>query len=213
MPAAPQILHGIPPRLVGPAAALYWRHFGREILPLPLGARRGVALMRRAMQPGHGLAACCDGRLVGIAGLRDASGGLLSAEPQDFAAVWGPAGGRLCRRLAALNRGGPETCDMLLDGLAVRPAWRRRGVARALVAAAAGQARRMGHPGLRVEVAAGNDAGLAAWLALGFQPLGRQRSGWPWAAPAHVLRLPLEEGTQTGEIQANAAGVGGLRAD
>ena len=32
-------------------------------------------------------------------------------------------------------------------------------------------------------------AGLAAWRALGFQPLPRQRLGWPWSPPAHVLRL------------------------
>ncbi|WP_258869600.1 GNAT family N-acetyltransferase [Paracoccus thiocyanatus] len=65
------------------------------------------------------------------------------------------------------------------------------GIAQALVRSAAAHARRRGHPALRAEVEAGNRDALAAWQAMGFLPQARQRLGWPWSAPAHVLRLML----------------------
>ncbi|MEF9602570.1 GNAT family N-acetyltransferase, partial [Paracoccus sp. PXZ] len=81
MPAAqtpPRIQRGIPPDLRNAAAALYWRHFGAQILPWPATARQGVALIRAAMRPERALVALApSGRLVGIAGLREAGGGFL----------------------------------------------------------------------------------------------------------------------------------------
>ncbi|WP_287885395.1 MULTISPECIES: GNAT family N-acetyltransferase [Paracoccus] len=188
----PRIQRGIPPRLHDAAAALYWRHFGTQILPWPATARQGVALVRAAMRPEQALVALApSGRLVGMAGLRDAGGGFLAPHAKGFVAVWGPARGRLRHLATGLYRPGAETADLVLDGIAVRLQWRRQGIARALIGAAAAHARRLGHPALRAEVEAGNHGGLAAWQAMGFQPLARQRLGWPWSAPAHVLRLAL----------------------
>jgi len=174
----PRILRGIPPELQGAAAALYWRHFGAQVLPLPVAARQGVALAP-------------SGRLVGIVGLRGAGGGFLDPSAEGFVAVWGPARGRLRHLAAGLYRPGAATADLVLDGIAVLPQWRRQGIARALIRCAAAHASALGHPALRAEVQAGNRDGLAAWQAMGFCPLARQRLGWPWSAPAHVLRLPL----------------------
>lgn len=187
-----RVLHGIPAALGIAAAALYWRHFGAQILPFPAGHRHGIALMRAAMRPDHALVALSPrGRLVGIIGLRDARGGLFATGAQPFQTVWGPAGGQLRHMATRLYRAGPQTADLVLDGIAIRPEWRRLGIARLLVQAAARRARQHGHLALRAEVAAGNRGGLAAWQALGFAPLPRQRLGWPWTAPSHVLRLPI----------------------
>lgn len=189
-PLRPEIRLGIPDGLQPAAAALYWRHFGTQILPLPVPQRHGIALVRAAMRPGQALVALSPGgELLGLAGLRDANGGFLDPAPGGFVAVWGPAGGRLRHLSTRLYRAGGATADLVLDGLAVAPQWRRQGIARALVQAALDQARARGHTALRVEVEARNHAGLAAWRALGFQPLPRQRLGWPWSPPAHVLRL------------------------
>lgn len=186
------IQKGVPPGLRRAAAALYWRHFGRQILPVPVPARQGIALMRAAMQPDRALVAVsAQGGLLGLVGLRDAGGGFLDPAPGHFIAVWGRAGGRLRHLSTALYRPGRGTADLVLDGLVTHPRQRRQGVARALVQAAMAEARAQHRDGLRVEVEARNHTALAAWRALGFQPLPRQRLGWPWAAPAHVLRLPL----------------------
>lgn len=188
----PRILHGIPPQLLDAAAVLYWRHFRAQILPLPTDPRRGVALIRAVMRPGQALVALSPaGGLAGIVGLRDSSGGFLQPEVQGFTRIWGPRGGRARHLLTRLYRPGQDTADLVLDGLCVHPAWRRHGLARALVAAAAGHARSRGHAALRAEVEPGNHDALAAWRAMGFQPLARQRLGWPWTAPAEVLRLAL----------------------
>ncbi len=187
-----RILHGLPAHLHTAAAALYWRHFGTQLLPLPARHRRGMALVRAVLRPDHALVALSpQGQLVGIAGLRDARGGLLASDPKSFRAVWGNARGQLCHLGTRLYRAGPQTEDMVIDGIAIRPDWRRRGIARALIAAAADQARAAGHGALRAEVAADNREALAAWRAMGFQRQARHRMGWPWSRPAHVLRLTL----------------------
>ena len=187
-----RILHGLPAHLHTAAAALYWRHFGAQLLPLPARHRRGMALVRAVLRPDHALVALSpQGKLVGIAGLRDAQGGFLATDPQGFRHVWGNARGRLWHLSTGLYRAGPQTEDMVIDGIAIRPDWRRQGIARALVAAAAAHARACGHAALRAEVAADNREALAAWRAMGFQRQSRQRLGWPWSRPAHVLRLIL----------------------
>lgn len=193
-PGPIRIRHGIPPRLALAAAALYWRHFGRQILPFPTAHRQGVALLRAAMRPEHALLALSPrGGLIGIMGLRDAQGGLLNPDAGSFQAIWGRGTEARLRHLTTrLYRAGPQTADLVLDGIAIRPEWRRRGVARLLVQAASERARSQGRHALRAEVAADNRGGLAAWQAMGFAPLRRERLGWPWAAPSHVLRLPLQ---------------------
>ncbi|MDS9467096.1 GNAT family N-acetyltransferase [Paracoccus sp. MBLB3053] len=179
--------------LGGAAARLYWRSFGPALQPLPTATREGVALVAMTMNRERALIALDrNGALVGIAGLRGARGGILSPSAADFLATFGRYRGRLRHAASWLHRAGPETYDLILDGVAVRRHWRGRGVARALVAAAMEEARRLGHPALLVEVEARNLDALAAWQAMGFQSAGRQRLGWPWRARAHVLRKPLQ---------------------
>ncbi|MTH34735.1 GNAT family N-acetyltransferase [Paracoccus limosus] len=184
------IRKGVPPALAGAAARLYWRSFGADLCPCALDPRRGAALVRALMQPDRALIAIgASGGVLGIAGLRGSRGGFLELSPGACRQVLGPWWGRLALAMANLHRGG-ETADLVLDGVAVRRGWQRQGIARALADAAGAEALRLGYPGLRAEVAAQNVTALAAWQALGFQPQGRQRLGWVWAAPAWVLRRP-----------------------
>lgn len=186
------IRKGVPPDLRGAAARLYWRHFGPALQPLPTPARQGIALVRSAMNHERALIAVTRrGTLVGIAGLRGAEGGFLTPSVTHFHHAFGALGGSLRHLSGLLHQSGAETADLILDGVAVRPEWRRRGIGRALVEAASHHARHLGHPALMVEVEARNRDGLAAWRALAFQPAGRQRLGWPWRAQAHILRRPV----------------------
>ena len=78
--------------------------------------------------------------------------------------------------------------------LAVSPAWRRRGIGRALVTAAAAHAGASGAARLFLEVAEDNAPALALYAALGFTPVGRRRSYYArhdGAADAIVMALPL----------------------
>lgn len=57
-----------------------------------------------------------------------------------------------------------------VDQLGVRPAWRRRGVARALLHAVAAEAERAGVAQLQLSTWSFNAGALEAWRHLGFEP-------------------------------------------
>lgn len=172
------------------AAALYWRAFGADILPFaPQG---GARLVASGVDPRMVLAARLGGKLVGIAGLRDAHGGFLDLPCTDFRAAFGPFG-QVLRILTRLYRAGPVSPDMILDGLVVDPAFRACGIGRALVRAALTEAGARGYPGLRAEVAAGNAPALNLYHALGFGEIGRARIGWPWSLSpaARIMQMAV----------------------
>ncbi|MFL1461646.1 GNAT family N-acetyltransferase [Roseococcus sp. DSY-14] len=75
--------------------------------------------------------------------------------------------------------------------LAVRPAARRRGVARRLLGSAAAAARSLGAAALFLEVAADNAPALALYGQAGFAPVGLRRNYYGPGRDARVLRLSL----------------------
>jgi ribosomal-protein-alanine N-acetyltransferase len=128
------------------------------------------------------------------------AGGIGSAGPAwdeaAFAALLAQPG----RRALVASEGG-EPVGLLLLGLAadeaeilalaVLPAARRRGIGRALVAAACSRAAARGAQRLLLEVAEGNAAARALYGALGFVPVGRRRGYYPGGGDALVLARPL----------------------
>lgn len=169
-------------------AALWWRGMGRAVLPMA-PARGGIGWARTAIHPQAALVARSPaGRVIGLAGLRDVSGGLIDARTALTPAL-GRCRGSVARLGLILWRAGPATEDLVLDGLVVHPRARRHGVARALIRACLAEAVARGRPGLRVEVLAANRAALALYRAEGFAPIARHRPGHGRAAL--ILRLPI----------------------
>ena len=159
-----QITSPIPDRLLDDAARLWWAAFAPPF--------SGTPPLARAC---HGIAAIgADGRLAGVAGLRDGQGGFLADSP------W------LAR---AFYRAAPPTADLVIDGIVVDGP--RRGVGRALLDRAAQAARQAGHPGLRAEVEVRNTAALAFYAATGFVQVAQGRYGWPWSGLVAVLHRPV----------------------
>ncbi len=91
----------------------------------------------------------------------------------------------LCRRVV-------DECELL--ALGVLPARRRRGIARALIAAALAALARDGVRALFLEVAEDNGAGRALYAAAGFSGVGRRADYYRrvGAAPAAALVLRKE---------------------
>lgn len=94
-----------------------------------------------------------------------------------------PRGAMLLARVAA------DEAEILT--LAVMPAARRRGLARALLAAAAAEAAGRGAAALFLEVAAGNLPARALYGAAGFTQVGLRPRYYPGGADALVLRRAL----------------------
>ena len=67
-----------------------------------------------------------------------------------------------------------DESDMM--NLAVDPAFRRRGIARALVLALIEQLRKMGSRQLTLEVRASNESAQALYAQLGFESVGRRKN-------------------------------------
>lgn len=187
-----RIVTGIPEVQLTEAARLYWRGFARQILPVWVPPLWGEALIRHAAHPDRALAALGpDGALIGMAGLRDSSGGFTQASTTAYRAAFGICGTPLRTLSEALYRIGPDSPDMLIDGLVVAKPWRRQGIAAALIRKAVDQAARNGYPGLRVEFSADNSGAESLYHALGFQPVTQARMGWPWNRPTMIMRLPV----------------------
>lgn len=75
--------------------------------------------------------------------------------------------------------------------VAVRPAARRHGLARALVERAAAQAAALGAAAMFLEVAEANAPALGLYAALGFAPRGRRRNYYGAGRDALLLARPL----------------------
>ena len=94
-----------------------------------------------------------------------------------------PAGGMILARVAA------DEAEVLT--LAVDPAVRRRGLARALLGQALATARQRGADAMFLEVASGNGPGRSLYAAAGFVTIGCRRGYYPDGSDALVLRRPL----------------------
>ena len=146
----------------------------RRLAPLPLAAAD--------------LAAAIHARSVDASWSAETIGGLL-AQPGVFGVLAladdAPQGFVLCRAVA-------DEAEVLT--LAVLPAARRRGHARALLATAMAQASAAGAARLLLEVAADNDPALALYRSLGFAPVGRRKGYYTHAAgvPADAVVMALD---------------------
>ncbi len=94
------------------------------------------------------------------------------------------AGGMVLARVAG------ESAEVLT--LAVMPPARRRGCARALLAAALAEAARRGAGAMFLEVGTANHAARALYAEAGFVPVGQRRRYYPDGSDAMVLRATLD---------------------
>ncbi len=186
-----QIRCGVPIAMRAPAAELFWLAFAPQLRPLG-SVRAGQAWLRKSLRCPRVVAVTgADGALLGVAGMRDADGGVLHAGAGPMRRVWGARGGRARMRLMRFWRAGPATPALVIDGLAVAPSMRGRGVGGLLVAALAAEARAQGRSALQVEVAASNRHALGFYRRAGFFVVKTPPVGWLWAARGVVMQRPV----------------------
>ena len=143
---------------------------------------RATAAEAEAMAHAHAGAFAASWREEDFEDLLDGEGifGFLASEDE------APLGVILCRIAAG---------EMEVLTLGVRPEARRKGVAKALMAAALGVARQAGVESCFLEVAVDNDGAGALYAALGFRRAGIRRGYYDRGAEglvdALVMRLDL----------------------
>lgn len=117
--------------------------------------------------------------------LADPNARSIVANVAGAGAPQGPVGYLLAHRIV-------DELHVLL--LAVEPAWRRRGIASALVGQALAEARRAGLRAALLEVRAGNEAACALYRGFGFREVGRRRRYYEDGEDAVLLTLTLDAG-------------------
>jgi ribosomal protein S18 acetylase RimI-like enzyme len=178
-------------------AALYWEAFGDK-LGRALGPRdRALRFIAAVLSPDHAFCAWDeDGALLGVAGFKTHEGALVGGGFADMAAVYGRLGALWRLGLLALLSRDTENVRFLMDGLAVVPGARGRGVGTALLAAIAEEARARGFREVRLDVVEENPRARALYERLGYRAVARHSTGLLRpvfrfrAATTMVLRLP-----------------------
>lgn len=164
------VVSGFPEALRSQAAALYFEAFAGKIGGVLGRDGRGERFVASVMDPGFALSAVSgDGsQLLGFAGFKTVKGSLVGGELTDLAAVYGWFGA-LWRALAIspLERQ-PTEGQLLMDGIAVAPWARGRGVGAALLDAVCQEARRRGLGAVRLDVIDTNPRAMALYLRKGF---------------------------------------------
>jgi ribosomal protein S18 acetylase RimI-like enzyme len=161
------------------AAALYLTAFGGKIGPVLGCGTRARAFLADSINPAQALAAVSrDGRsLLGVAGMRDASGAFMGGGLAELSRHYGMLGG-LARGLAlsVLERdAAPGILQM--DGICVAEDARGQGVGSALLRAMAAEARSRGAAELRLEVVDTNPRAAALYARNGFREVKRTDVG------------------------------------
>jgi ribosomal protein S18 acetylase RimI-like enzyme len=161
------------------AAALYLEAFGAKIGPVLGRGDRARAFLADCIDPGQAVvAASRDGRtLLGVAGLRDASGAFMGGGMAELMRHYGAVGGPIRGLILSVLERGAAPGILQMDGICVASAARGQGVGSALLHAAAAEARVRGARELRLEVVDTNPRAAALYARLGFREVTRSGIG------------------------------------
>jgi ribosomal protein S18 acetylase RimI-like enzyme len=172
------IRHGFPEEQRAAVAALFWGAFGDKlgrVLGPPL---RGQAFVARVVQPEFALSAQGQGgELLGIAGFKTASGGLVGGTMRDLATIYGwPQALWRGPLLSLLERDLAADC-LLMDGIFVSAQARGQGVGTALLRAVMTEAKARGMARVRLDVIDSNPRARALYEREGFVAIAEEGLG------------------------------------
>lgn len=166
------IQQGFPDELRSSAAGLYDAAFGAKLafaMPDPVSRR---AVLGAGFHPAYAFVALRDGELVGIAGFKTGQGSLTGGISGDVLheaiGRWGAIRALLG---VALFRRKLVAGQLLMDGIAVSPTMRGRGVGTQLLHGLIAYARREGYRSIRLDVIDTNPAARRLYERLGFVPV------------------------------------------
>lgn len=187
---------GIAPAEREEAARLYWLAFGGKLGRVMGPETKALAFIRRVMLPGHAFVATdATGRVLGVIGCRTVQGAFIGGTYDDLRAVYGTYGAWWrARALSVLAQELPAD-EIVVDGLAVAPDCRGKGVGAALTRALIDAARDRHFRAMHLDVIEGNLPARELYDWIGFRQSGIRRSRLTAAIygfrTCHTMTLPL----------------------
>lgn len=174
-----EIRRGVPEGAAGRVAELYWEAFGGKLGAALGPAGAGRAFIAAHLNPDRALTAVSgDGRVLGVAGYQLAGRGLVGGDAAAVRAAYGPLRGLYRVLLLALLERTPARGELVMDGIAVDPAERGRGIGGRLLAGIDGLAAEQGCRRIRLDVVEGNPRARALYERHGFTEVRVRRTPW-----------------------------------
>ncbi|MGW6983181.1 GNAT family N-acetyltransferase [Streptomyces sp. NPDC054932] len=176
-----EIRRGLPEGAAERVAELYWEAFAGK-LGLALGpaeaGRRFIAGHLHADRAVTALSGGAGGPVVGVAGYQLAGRGLVGGDAAAVRAQYGPVRGLYRVFLLALLERTPARGELVMDGIAVDPAERSRGIGGLLLREIEAIAVEQGCRRIRLDVIAENPRARALYERHGFRAVRVQRTPW-----------------------------------
>lgn len=171
-----EVRRGVPEGAEARVAELYWAAFGRKLGPAlgpPDAARTFIA---RHLRHDRGVTALLDGEVVGVAGFQLGGRALIGGDARGVLAAYGTLRGLRRLLLLSLFSRTPAAGELVMDGIAVVPAHRGRGIGGLLLEEIAALAAEHGCRRVRLDVIDVNPRARALYERHGFAAARTRRT-------------------------------------
>ncbi|WP_433544615.1 GNAT family N-acetyltransferase (plasmid) [Streptomyces sp. CA-294286] len=170
------VRRGLPAGTERRAAELYWDAFGRKLGPALNPPDKAVPFLAAHLHRDRAVCALLDGRLVGLAGHQLGGRALTGGTAADVLRAYGCLRGLPRLLLLTLFERRPARGQLVMDGIAVDPAVRGRGVGSLLLAETAAVAAEHGCREVRLDVIDTNPRTRALYERRGYTPVRTVRT-------------------------------------
>ena len=184
-------LDHLPHELSAAAVYLFLDALGEKLVPVLGDDARAQAVLENSLDPTRGIAAVCEGELVGLLAIKDREGGFIAPTLRAMTQTYGLLGGLYRMVGLAFLHHAVAPDEFYVDGVAVVGAMRGRGVGSQLFARFEKRALENGVRTLSLTVIDTNPRAEALYERLGFVRVKQERL-WPLN---RIFGLPFASGT------------------
>ncbi|MET9646993.1 GNAT family N-acetyltransferase [Streptomyces syringium] len=170
------IRRGVPAGAERRAAELYWDAFGRKLGPALNPPDKAVTFIAAHLNADRAVCALLDGQLVGLAGYQLGGRAFTGGSASDVLRAYGHLRGLHRLPLLALFERHPAPGQLVMDGIAVDPGLRGRGVGSLLIEEVAAVAAEQDRREIRLDVIDTNLRARALYERRGFTAVRTERT-------------------------------------
>ncbi|MEW5654126.1 GNAT family N-acetyltransferase [Streptomyces cinereoruber] len=170
------VRRGLPAGAERRAAEMYWDAFGRKLGPALNPPDKAVSFIAAHLNADRAVCALLDGRLVGLAGYQLGGRALTGGSASDVLRAYGHLRGLPRLLLLALFERHPAPRQLVMDGIAVAPGMRGRGVGSLLIEEVVAMAAEQHCREVRLDVIDTNPRARALYERRGFMAVRTERT-------------------------------------